>query len=390
MQKIFSFPQQVSFALVLYPLLSTGLQAADDHGVLGNYGTNVNRPPATNTWKSGNVVGLEVIEEKSAGTEFWTPERMRNAKPLDIIRKDEPVLQDKAQGMPAGGASGPAVLVPGEEGDEPEGAPIELYTVPKTAADMLPNSAEDQSKPTSYPYYGTEVFDDYTGFPYRTIGKLFWIRKDKTDNKDKAYVCSAAAVVSEHRRLVITAGHCVAEGDGDTWSREVIFVPAYKDGETPYGKWNACGLYTSGAWFNKQNPDYDIGAIKICDVDGGKPIHKAIGALGFAANADRYQNWDAFGYPAGEPFTGERLFTCQAPFGLDDPNGLNTIGIGCNMTGGSSGGPWILKFSLTDRKANYINGLNSYGYPSIPEVMFSPYFGDNAIEVRKFAMDNGA
>ena len=38
--------------------------------------------------------------------------------------------------------------------------------------------------------------------------------------------------------------------------------------------------------------------------------------------------------------------------------GFDTIGVGCDMTGGSSGGPWILGLG----RGNYINGLISYGY----------------------------
>jgi hypothetical protein len=52
--------------------------------------------------------------------------------------------------------------------------------------------------------------------------------------------------------------------------------------------------------------------------------------------------------------------------------------MGCDMTRGSSGGPWIRKFSGVAGSANYLNGNNSYRYTSHPEEMFSPYFGEGA------------
>jgi hypothetical protein len=54
------------------------------------------------------------------------------------------------------------------------------------------------------------------------------------------------------------------------------------------------------------------------------------------------------------------------------------MGIGCDLTGGSSGGPWITKFSGASGSANYLNGHNSYRYTSHPQEMFSPYFGSQA------------
>ena len=41
------------------------------------------------------------------------------------------------------------------------------------------------------------------------------------------------------------------------------------------------------------------------------------------------------------------------------------MGIGCDMTGGSSGGGWIVGANLYS--------VNSYGYSNQPDVMFGPY-----------------
>ena len=50
------------------------------------------------------------------------------------------------------------------------------------------------------------------------------------------------------------------------------------------------------------------------------------------------------------------------------------MGIGCDMTGGSSGGGWI----TTVGGVVGVGSVNSYHYQSLKNVMFGPYQGDVA------------
>jgi hypothetical protein len=54
------------------------------------------------------------------------------------------------------------------------------------------------------------------------------------------------------------------------------------------------------------------------------------------------------------------------------------MGIGCDMTVGSSGGGWATA-------AGALNGVNSYRYTGQPDVMYSPYFGPTIKELYDFA-----
>jgi len=56
--------------------------------------------------------------------------------------------------------------------------------------------------------------------------------------------------------------------------------------------------------------------------------------------------------------------------------------MGCDMTRGSSGGPWILDFSGSAGGNNLLNGNNSYRYGSHPEELYSPYFDSDAKGLR--------
>ena len=53
----------------------------------------------------------------------------------------------------------------------------------------------------------------------------------------------------------------------------------------------------------------------------------------------------------------------------------NTMGLPCNFTGGSSGGPWLMSFN---GEFGYVNGVNDFGYSSLPGYIFAAYFGNNA------------
>jgi hypothetical protein len=57
------------------------------------------------------------------------------------------------------------------------------------------------------------------------------------------------------------------------------------------------------------------------------------------------------------------------------------IGMLCNMTGGSSGGPWFLSFNEATG-TGIQNSVNSFRYQILglidPGFMFGPYFGADA------------
>ena len=83
------------------------------------------------------------------------------------------------------------------------------------------------------------------------------------------------------------------------------------------------------------------------------------------------QRYLSHGYPAASPFNGEREYICDSNLGHRD-NSANppTMAIGCDMTGGSSGGGWVV--------GNNVLSVNSYGYSNERNVMYGPYQGSVA------------
>jgi hypothetical protein len=134
--------------------------------------------------------------------------------------------------------------------------------------------------------------------------------------------------------------------------------------------------WTTNGWVNNEDPRADIAAVVVGTSPSGTTLVDTVGSLGFAYGTGRVQHWESFGYPAAPPFDGMRQHVCAASFATNDPffKRRATIAIGCDMTGGSSGGPWILDFG----RGYYLNGVNSYGLRGLPNAIFGPYFGAGA------------
>src|SRR5215216_339467 len=233
---------------------------------------------------------------------YWTKERMRNAIPLDVVR----------------GAA--------------------------------------QRKRPKVPY----PFTRYEPATYNPAhGKVFF--SDGGTN----YVCSGTALTSGNESVVWTAGHCVNEGPGAFFTNWA-FVPAYKDGARPYGTWTARTLLTTSPWRNFGDISYDEGAAVVSANASGQTLTDVVGSRGIGFNRAAQQHYLSHGYPAARPFTGGRMFICEADLALRDTSASPpTMGIGCDMTGGSSGGGWVV--------GNDVLSVNSYGYGNLRNVVFGPY-----------------
>lgn len=299
---------------------------------------------------------------------YWTQERM-----LAAHRKALP----KVRAAGAGDVLGVS--------DDPIGEPGKVKgRVPKQARQAAGTSTQSRVEPTSYtyPFPFTRYFVDpqlYPGvYPYIAVGKLFF-----TQNGGN-YVCSAASVASTlEYQAVWTAGHCVSDGAG-TWSTNVAFVPSYRNGVAPYGIFPASVLWSTTAWHQDGDITRDLGAFPVGTNAAGQTLQSRVGSLGFAWNFPRTSHWSDFGYPQAAPFNGAWMVVCQASHAYDDitipGTGPDPMAIGCDMTGGSSGGPFIRNF----KSGNFINGHNSYKYvnPALPLAMFTPYFDTLANQLR--------
>jgi hypothetical protein len=250
---------------------------------------------------------------------YWTKDRMRNAIPRDAVRGNGP---RSTAGKPGGGTSWTRLAVP-------------------------------------TPYSGTD----------RDNGKVFFTLGGVN------YVCSGTSVAaSAGLSLVWTAGHCVNEGPG-AYATNFMFAPAYIDGTAPYGRWAFTTLQTTTQWANGGDFTYDVGAARVVP-GAGAPPNSTLADIqaprsmafnyGVTVNSTRFKS---YGYPAAGKFNGQRQYVCDSAVVRRDGSGSSApIGIGCDMTGGSSGGGWI-------NSGGAVASVNSYIYNSLKNVMHGPYQG---------------
>lgn len=225
------------------------------------------------------------------------------------------------------------------------------------------------AKKTTYPYTAVTPSTPYTSFPTNTNGKVFFT-EGRID-----YVCSGTALQSGNESVVWTAGHCVNDGAG-TFHTNWAFVPAYLSGDAPYGRFTAQQLLTTSGWSTSGDYRYDVGAAVVgtSSTSGATLTGGLGGGRALRTGASVLTSYTLYGYPAGRPFDGKTLRGCAAPFGLFDPYSSTApqpIGVGCNMTGGSSGGAWL-------NAAGEVVSVNSFGYTQLKNVMFGPQLGTEA------------
>jgi steroid delta-isomerase-like uncharacterized protein len=277
--------------------------------------------------------GADSASEAKAIKEYWTPRRMRQAEPLDVTPTRREVARAARAGATSAAQRGDAGTVPPTKG---AGAIATELKVP------MANRVRNPSR-----------------YPYRTQGKVFFTWRGGD------YVCSATTVNTPTKRVIFTAGHCIID-EGSRSSR-FAFVPGYRNGSRPYGTFVATRLFWIQAWGRHGNFSYDVAAAVL---GGSRKVGQVVGTRGIKWNLPRQQNFVSYGYPAGLPYNGEQLYNCPSPYRGQDrtTSPPRTQWITCDMTGGSSGGGWIVR-------GEYLNSVNSYGYVIEPNRMYGPYFG---------------
>jgi V8-like Glu-specific endopeptidase len=219
-----------------------------------------------------------------------------------------------------------------------------------------------------------------SSYPLSTVGKLFF-----TNDSGQDMVCSGTAVVSDNKSVVDTAGHCLYWNGA--WVQNVLFCPLYDHGKTPYGCWAARDLEVPADWIDSGPYDlhHDMGMAIVTPNSQGY-LTDLVGGAGWAYNQRADQPFYAYGYPAAPPFDGQSRKACdQGAIGKTWAHGGGTVvSIPCNMTGGSSGGPWFIEV----KGKRYLNGHNDFISSIQPGHMFSPYYDDTWFALYEQAQDS--
>lgn len=297
-----------------------------------------------------------VSDEHKRIVEFWTNERVAQAIPRDFVLTNNgtfrPEKKPDKPGKPGGGGG-------------------------------------DSTAITGASWAGSEVVADTTGKVLFALGTSY-------------YVCSASVVtdMALDRSIVLTAAHCAYDLDTDVFATNWMFIPNYDEdpvrldaagnfcSKTLHGCWTAESLvvhsgYTSAGGFNEDAVVFDFAFAVMRSGGHGEVLVETLGSQAIDFTPDDGVGTgtvvDAFGYPAARPYRGKDLVYCEGEPGFD-PNVSNdgTYKLACDMTGGSSGGPWLM--DLGENGQGTLVSLNSYGY-SGDKSMHGPKFNDSTAAV---------
>ncbi|MET9851350.1 peptidase [Streptomyces sp. NPDC006450] len=267
----------------------------------------------------------------------WSAERMRAATPLDITA---------APGMAAPGAAARTAATTAER-------PTRIAPTPAEAS------------PAAFPQPGGAWTAG--GAVVKTSGRVFFTFNGKSAS------CSGDSITSANGSTVITAGHCVKYQGA--WHTDWIFVPGYENGNAPYGQWRATKTFATDQWVASEDMNMDVGLAVVAPLNG-KTLSQAVGAQGIVFNGGYNKKMYAFGFPAAAPYDGSKLVYCSGNSGKDFLL-TKDHSLPCNMTGGSSGGPWFQDFNEATGLGTQVS-VNSFGYTFLPNRMYGPYFGNEA------------
>ena len=249
-----------------------------------------------------------------------------------------------------------------------------------------------------------------TSRPYRFSGKLFMQFGSST------FVCSASLI---DRGVLVTAAHCVYDYATQTAADSVFWVPAqYNSSGGIWAPYNATDVYIPDPYRNANDTcqngadgivcNNDIATVVLESRNGLEPGAALGGWFRYAANGFSYTDSPAFnnftvasitqlGYPVAfdSGFQMQRVGSMGkyiTSSSTTTGNELRNTQLGSSLTGGSSGGPWIVNFGtfavLTNPTEgshgqaitrNVIVGTTSWGYTDRNiNVQGASWFGQNA------------
>ncbi|MFP5310013.1 MAG: trypsin-like serine peptidase [Actinomycetes bacterium] len=198
------------------------------------------------------------------------------------------------------------------------------------------------------------------------------------------YVCSGTAVTdgTTGRSLVLTAAHCVYDDVAKVFARNVLFIPD-QAGTTGTGTDRDCTNDPVGCWAPTHgvvdvdwttrtfpaNIPWDLAYYVVPDSgahSGNPATSDALDvAVGHLPVSDATPTMGALTHALGYSYSADPQFRyCAEGLAVESSYGDWWLG-GCELSGGSSGGPWVQPMD-TGAGSGPIVSVNSWGYSTQP------------------------
>lgn len=335
-------------------MLSTGVQAQAPEG---------DQP-------QGDLVVTTVISpaEQQAALAFWDRKALASAQPLEFPVDFGPAEVDKAALVEQGAAEAPGFAPAGRAAPGADKVAQAAYALDWAALrgdlealglDDADLRAPEGTSQVYTSYIVNQVASMQTLYPHRWIGRISFQVPGGT-----AY-CSGTSISGN---VMLTAAHCLYDSTNNRWYSNWVFTPAYRNGNAPYGTFAAQQCWVLTAWVNLSGnyainswARHDVGVCKMGRNSANQTLNNAVGWMGRQWNASYTQHFHNLGYPfrnynnALLTDAGKWLRTCVAE---SFQQTTETRGMGCNLGGGISGGPWMVNYAPGVVSGN-ASGVNS-------------------------------
>lgn len=300
----------------------------------------------------------DIVEHVAAAAleDYWTPERMARAIPIDLLSTVKRLGAVATRILPSTASTAGPTPVP---------VSTRSSTPPGSGRAVPVRQAGQARRPVVLSTTSGSKWEA-GGLVTKTTGRVFLTMNDVD------FVCSASAVRSANRDVVVTAGHCVKDGAG-SWAENWMFVPGYRNGQRPYGAYAARRMFVAGPWARSGDDSYDVGIVAVTTA-GGRHLGDVVGGQSIGFGVRRGLRTFGFGFPADPPYNGEHLLYCAGIVRADPQAQTRDQGLRCDLTAGASGGPWLSSFDPGTGRG-VLTSVSSFKYSNDRRTMYGPYFG---------------
>ncbi len=266
---------------------------------------------------------------------YWTPERIRNAKPKDDHDEPIPGMKQQQYGV----------------GDPPTKVP-------------------DETRKT---------------LPFKNVGQITFVSGNK-DYIGTAYVAKTA----KGNNIVFTAAHNLY--DQGVKSEKIMFTPALQSDGKPVKEFGQFPQLKANSWvvspdFDSKKPtvrQYDIGAIKLGKNEDKKEVGEVLPGFEIETEPDAQHTgyvkdkteWKIIGYPDKNMYQSDGLFMELEKRTTHDKTGY-VVKRTNSVLGGMSGGPWLLK---DDKNGKFEKANGNQSGQVVDSYTVSPFYKKKTID----------
>ena len=148
-----------------------------------------------------------------------------------------------------------------------------------------------------------------------------------------------------------------------------MFIPGYRDGQTPFGIWTVKRLLVAPQWISGSDPSLDVGFVTLEPHDG-QNIQDVLGANQLGIDSGYQYLVRVTGYPA----SADAPITCVSWTSRQSASQLRFDRGG--FTGGTSGSPWVTHYNPQTHSGTIVGVIGGYqAGGDTAAISYSSYLG---------------